>query len=81
MTCGLRASVDARDQDAIKYVDKLQVKYNELTHPSVAFQKWLSSLDNLEDIINSSQLLREHEFYLNEIVQNSKYLLQARNKR
>ncbi|MFY9175923.1 MAG: M3 family oligoendopeptidase [Caldicoprobacterales bacterium] len=71
----LRASVDARDQDAIKYVDKLQVKYNELTQPSVAFQKWLSSLDNLEDIINSSQLLREHEFYLNEIVQNSKYLL------
>ena len=71
----LRASVDARDQDAIKYVDKLQVKYNELTRPSVAFQKWLSSLDNLEDIINSSQLLREHEFYLNEIVQNSKYLL------
>ena len=71
----LRSSVDARDQDALKFMDKLEVKYNELTEPSVAFQKWLASLDNLEDIINSSQLLREHSFYLKEKVQFSKYLL------
>ena len=30
----LRSSVDARDQDALKFMDKLEVKYNELTQPS-----------------------------------------------
>ena len=71
----LKSSVDARDEEALKFLDKLQVKYNELTQPYVAFEKWLSSLDNLDAIMDSSSLLREHSFYLREIVQKSKYLL------
>ena len=53
----------------------MQVKYNELTEPYVSFEKWISSLDNLEEVINSADLLKEHTFYLNEIVNKSKYLL------
>ena len=34
----LRSSVNAKDQDALKFMDKLEVKYNELTEPSVAFK-------------------------------------------
>lgn len=71
----LTSSVDARNEEALKTIDKLQVKYNELTEPSVNFEKWVSSLDNLEEIINSSELLKEHNFYLNQIVNKSKYLL------
>ncbi len=71
----LRSSVDARDEDALRFLDKLQVKYNELTQPRVAFEKWLSSLENLDDIIESSDLLKEHSFYLKEKVERSRYLL------
>ena len=35
----LRSSVSAKDQDALKFMDKLEVKYNELTEPSVNFPK------------------------------------------
>lgn len=71
----LTSSVDARNEEALKTIDKLQVKYNELTEPSVSFEKWVSSLDNLEEIINSSDFLKEHNFYLNQIVNKAKYLL------
>src|SRR5665647_2135094 len=54
----LTSSVDARNEEALKTIDKLQVKYNELTEPSVSFEKWVSSLDNLEEIINSSDFLK-----------------------
>jgi pepF/M3 family oligoendopeptidase len=71
----LTSSVEARNQDALKTMDKLHVKSNELTEPSVSFEKWLSSLDHLDDLINSSVLLKEHSFYLKQIVERSKYLL------
>ncbi|NLJ40336.1 MAG: M3 family oligoendopeptidase, partial [Clostridiales bacterium] len=71
----LKSSVDSRDEDALKFIDKLQVKYSELTQPDVAFEKWLSSLDGLDKIIESSQLLSEHSFYLKEIIEKTKYLL------
>jgi pepF/M3 family oligoendopeptidase len=71
----LTSSVEARNQDALKTIDKLQVKANELTEPMVSFEKWLSSLEDLDSLIQSSSLLKEHSFYLTEIVERSKYLL------
>lgn len=71
----LKSSIDARDELALKFLDQLQVKYSELTQPRVVFEKWLSSLDNLEEVIDSSSLLDEHSFYLGEIIEKSKYLL------
>lgn len=72
----LIASVDARNEQAITTSDKLAKMLNQLTEPSVKFQKWLSSLDNLQELINSSVLLKEHSFYLWETVEKSKYLLE-----
>lgn len=71
----LSSSVDAKNEKALEFIDKLQTKYTELTKPSVTFQKFLGSLENLEEIIYSSILLKEHLFYLNEIADSSKYLL------
>jgi len=71
----LTISVDARNEQALKAMDKLVMKSNELTEPSVKFKKWISSLDNLNELINTSNFLKEHSFYLREIVEKSKYLL------
>jgi len=76
----LTSSVDAKNKDALQILDKLQNKLTELTKPSVMFQKWLGSIENLHDIIDSSSLIKEHKFYLNEIVESSKYLLSEKEE-
>ena len=71
----LIVSVDARNEEALAILDKLNKMVTEITEPSVKFEKWLSSLDNLQELITTSKLLKEHSFYLWEIVERSKYIL------
>lgn len=72
---GLTLSVDAKNEKALETEEKLDIKITELTEPQVTFQKWLSSLKDVDGLISSSQLLKEHEFYIKELVRKSKYLL------
>lgn len=60
----LTTAVEATNETALKYFDKLVVKGSDLTKPNVQFQSFLKDLDNLDDLINSSELLKEHKFYL-----------------
>ncbi|SHH32131.1 oligoendopeptidase, pepF/M3 family [Caloranaerobacter azorensis DSM 13643] len=71
----LTSSVDAKNEKALMIIDKLQTKITELTKPTVKFQRWLNSIENLDKIISSSNILKEHEFYLKEIYNKAKYLL------
>lgn len=71
----LVVSVDARNEKALAVLDKLNKMITELTEPTVKFEKWVSSLDNLQELIASSKLLKEHSFYLREIVEGSKFIL------
>jgi oligoendopeptidase F len=71
----LTASAEAKNQDALKAIDKLHMKQNELTGPTVIFENWLASLENLDKVIQSSDLLKEHAFFLKKIIERSKFLL------
>lgn len=71
----LTASVDAKNEQALKISNKLSMKFSELTKPFVSYQKWVGSIDNLDDLINSSDILKEHEFFIKEAANNAKYLL------
>lgn len=71
----LTVSVDAKNEKALKMVDILEEKLTALTQPEVSFKKWLSGIDNIEDIIKNNKQLQVHEFFLKEIRSNSKYLL------
>lgn len=71
----LSSSVDARDEVALREMDKLVVKISETTKAEVQFKKFIKEIDNLEEIINSSELLKEHEFHLKQIKLNTKYML------
>lgn len=77
----LTISVDANDEKAAKVIDILQMKYAELTEPTVRFKKWLGSFNNLEELIEASKLLKEHEFYLFELKEKSKYLLDEKEEK
>lgn len=76
----LTSSVESKNEMALKISYKLQSKSTELTQPNVAFEKWLNSLDNVDDIINSSDFLKEHEFFLKESAQRAKYLLSEKEE-
>jgi oligoendopeptidase F len=76
----LTSSVEAKNENALQTMDKLQKLYTELTQPEVNFEKWLGSLENLDEIISSSKLLEEHRFYLTEVARKTKYLLSEKEE-
>jgi oligoendopeptidase F len=73
--CALVISTNARDETALREMDKLQLLHNELTEPSVRFEKWLADLEDLDLVIRSSPILKDHAYFIKKIVENSKYTL------
>jgi len=71
----LTSAVDAKNESALKYLDKLQMKYAETTKSFYQFKRFIASIESLDEIIESSQFLKEHRFYLNEIKLSTKYML------
>jgi len=71
----LKLSVDANDQQAAKYVEQLEKKKTNLTSAQVKFQRWLGEIADLEEVTSQSELLTEHQFYLEELARESQYLL------
>lgn len=71
----LVSSVDANDEEALQYQNKLSVMSTRLTKPDVEFQTYIKDLDNIDEIISSSESLKEHEFYLKQIKKHTKYML------
>lgn len=76
----LSASVDARDEIALKEMDKLVVKISEVTKPEVQFKEFIKGIDNLDELINNSKVLEEHRFYLDQIKLNTKYMLSEKEE-
>lgn len=71
----LSSSVEAKNETALKVTDQLQSKASNLTEADVIFEKWLGNIDNINDLVESSEFLKEHSFYLYEIIRRNKYLL------
>ena len=76
----LTVSVDAKNEVAKKFVDKIDKMGTELTGVSVKFMKWLGGLNNLNQIISDSERLGEHRFFLNEIVEKTKHILSEKEE-
>ena len=71
----LKVSVEAKNEKALKMIEKLEKAMVKTTKPMVNFQLWLSEIDNREKLYNKSELLQEHKFFIEELVEKSKYLL------
>lgn len=71
----LSLSVNTKDKNALRYSDILEKKLTNLIGSSVKFERYISSIDGLDEIISKSKLLKEHEFMLKNIVEQSQYLL------
>ena len=73
--CQLILSVNVSDETAANRLDVLENLATELTKPATLMQKYIARIDNFEQIINSSQFLSAHRFYLQELRDMSQYLL------
>ncbi|MDD6795421.1 MAG: M3 family oligoendopeptidase [Clostridiaceae bacterium] len=71
----LMLSTNTKDALAAKYSDVLDSKEAVLSEYSSKVEKWISTIEDIDKVINASEVLKEHEFIIKEIVQNSKYLL------
>ena len=71
----LTISVDASNEQGLKIVEKLENMVTELTKPRVKFQLWLQDLPNRETMYNNSEILAEHRFFMEELVEKAEYLL------
>lgn len=73
--CHLTLSADAKNEKAQKYSEIIQNKYLEFTPCVVSFNKWISNLENIEELLEASDILKEHKYYIEELIEKSKYLL------
>ena len=71
----LSLSVNTKDKEALKYSDILEKLLTNLVESSTKLEKFISNINSIDDIINKSKVLKEHEFILKNIIEQSKYLL------
>ncbi len=71
----LTFSVDASDMTARKYTEILEQKLPELTKADVPFTRWIAGIKDLDTVIENSGVLKDHRFFLQERMRESRYLL------
>lgn len=76
----LSISVNTKYDEALKYSDILEKKLTKIVEAETKLNKWISSIENIDEVIKDSILLKDHEFILKEVVEKSKYLLTDREE-
>ncbi len=66
---------DSTNIEAMDVLDNIEDKDLSVTQTFVKFNKWLNTLNNIDELIKTSPYLMEHGFYLKELILYSKYLL------
>jgi pepF/M3 family oligoendopeptidase len=76
----LSLSVNTKDKNALKYSDVLEKRLTNLVESSVKIERYISNIEDIDCIINKSELLTEHEFLLKNICEQSQYLLSEKEE-
>ena len=73
----LAQSTDTTNEELAKAVDALENVKAEMSYQDTAITEFVKKAGNIEDIIEESEVLKEHRFYLNEIKEKGEYTLSA----
>lgn len=71
----LKFSVNTNDNESITYQEKGEERISELTRADVKFTRFVGSLENLDALIESSDFLKAHAFYLKRLKERCAYML------
>jgi len=73
--CSLLLTVDSENSAALKVQNTLGELSTELTVPKAQLKKFLLTIENLDELINSSDILKEHKFFLEQNKEKAKHML------
>jgi pepF/M3 family oligoendopeptidase len=76
----LTLSTDSKNKEGIKYEAILENKMNRMAKPSAIMSQWISALPKIEEVIQSSELLQEHAFYVREIIRKHAHVLSEKEE-
>ena len=71
----LRYSANTADNEATSTMGVLMSKLSAVAAPSAATNKAIAKIENIEEIIEQNEVLKEHSYRILTIVKNSKHLL------
>jgi pepF/M3 family oligoendopeptidase len=71
----LTFQANTADETAMRYMDQIEFLFTELTEPGIKFQRYLTTLLDLDVILESDNILKEHAFMIKEQVTKAKYML------
>lgn len=63
----LRRATDSTDSASAKYSTRIQALLADTTKASVAFEKYVGTLENLETLLSSDPVLNEYQYYFTRI--------------
>ena len=76
----LVVSADTKNLEGLKYSDIIEGKLTKIVEASTKIERWISNIEDIDSVINKSEILKEHEFVIKNIVNQSKYLLSDREE-
>lgn len=76
----LKLSVNTQDKLGLKYSDIIENKLTGIVESSTKIERYISSIEDIDQCINKSIYLKKHEYILKEIIKNSKHLLSEKEE-
>ncbi|WP_313558913.1 M3 family oligoendopeptidase [Ruminiclostridium cellobioparum] len=76
----LSYTVDTKNEKATKNMEILEVKLSSVAEANAKINKWIGSAADIDTAIQASDILKEHEFYLKEIIEKSSHLLDGKQE-
>lgn len=71
----LTLSVETNNKKALNSVELLEEKDSRIAEGDAKIKNWIGKISELNSIIEKSELLKKHAFFLNETKENSKHYL------
>ncbi|MPM04190.1 Oligoendopeptidase F, plasmid [bioreactor metagenome] len=76
----LTLSTDSKNPEGRRYLDVINSKYGLLAEPLTKIYKWVANIKDIDSLIKSSDLLRKHKFFINEIIEKNNYMLSEKEE-
>ena len=76
----LNSATNTTDPESAKYIVVLSQKITKLAEVETLFSKFVTKINNLDELVSASDFLKEHEFYIKEIIQRDKYNLDEKTE-
>ena len=65
--CSLRRSANSRDSEVSSLMTKIQMMMASTAKENVAFEKFVGSIENLDAVLDSDEILSQYKFYFGEV--------------